>query len=124
MHTRLSGSKRILTFYQIINKPDFPSLADEIVEPHPDMNIKVATFTASKKSINTLYMLPRNHMLYPFYRSASHDWAQMFSGEKNTLSFSHNSDVMFFHNYSNKLRTPLELMAINFLRINCNQIQS
>ena len=35
-------------------KPDFPSLADEIVEPRPDMNIKVAAFTVSEKSINTL----------------------------------------------------------------------
>ena len=29
--------------------PDFPSLADEITEPRPDMNIKVTAFTASKK---------------------------------------------------------------------------
>ena len=28
-------------------------IADEIVEPHPDMNIKVAAFTVSKKSSNT-----------------------------------------------------------------------
>ena len=34
-------------------KPDFPSLAAEIAEPHPDMNIKVAAFTESKKSSNT-----------------------------------------------------------------------
>ena len=34
-------------------KPDFPSLADEIAEPHPDMNIKVADFTVSEKSSNT-----------------------------------------------------------------------
>ena len=33
--------------------PDFPSLADEIAEPRPDMNIKVAAFTVSEKSINT-----------------------------------------------------------------------
>ena len=33
-------------------KPDFPSLADEIAEPHPDMNIKVAAFTVSEKSSN------------------------------------------------------------------------
>ena len=31
-------------------KPDFPSLADEIAEPHTDMNIKVAAFTVSEKS--------------------------------------------------------------------------
>ena len=34
-------------------KPDFPSLADEIAIPHPDMNIKVAAFTVSEKSSNT-----------------------------------------------------------------------
>ena len=31
-------------------KPDFPSIADEIAEPRPDMNIKVATFTVREKS--------------------------------------------------------------------------
>ena len=50
MHARLRGSKGLLTLYQIINKPDFPSLADEIAEPRPDMNIKVAAFTVSEKS--------------------------------------------------------------------------
>ena len=54
MHTRFRGPKSLLTFYQIIIKPDFPSWADEIAEPQPDMNIKVAAFTVSKKSINTL----------------------------------------------------------------------
>ena len=33
-------------------KPDFPSLSDEIAEPRPDMNIKVAAFTVSEKYIN------------------------------------------------------------------------
>ena len=33
-------------------KPELPSLADEIAEPSPDMNIKVAAFTVSEKSIN------------------------------------------------------------------------
>ena len=51
MHARLRGSKSLLTLYQIINKY-FPSLADEIAEPHPDMNIKVAAFTVSEKSSN------------------------------------------------------------------------
>ena len=37
MHARLRGSKSLLTLYQIVNKPDFPSLADEIAEPHPDI---------------------------------------------------------------------------------------
>ena len=32
-------------------------LADEIAEPHQDMNIKVAAFTVSEKSNNNYYML-------------------------------------------------------------------
>ena len=35
-------------------EPDFPCLADEIADPRPDMNIKVAAFTVSEKSINTV----------------------------------------------------------------------
>ena len=31
----------------------FPCLADDIAEPRPDMNIRVAAFTVSEKSINT-----------------------------------------------------------------------
>ena len=50
MHARLRGSKSLLILYQIINKPDFPSLADEIAEPRPDMNTKVAAFTVSETS--------------------------------------------------------------------------
>ena len=38
--------------------PDFPSLAIEIAEPHPDMNIKVAAFTVSEKSSNTKAHIP------------------------------------------------------------------
>ena len=57
MHARLRGSKSLLTLYQIIIKPDFPSLADEIAEAHPDMNIKVAAFTVSEKSSNTVSAL-------------------------------------------------------------------
>ena len=53
MHARLRGSKSLLTLYQIINKPDYPSLADEIAQPHPDINVKVAAFTVSEKSSNT-----------------------------------------------------------------------
>ena len=33
-------------------EPDFSFLADEIAEPSPDMNVKVAAFTISLKSIN------------------------------------------------------------------------
>ena len=36
--------------------PDFPSLADEIAQPRPDMNIKVATFTVSEKSIYMIHV--------------------------------------------------------------------
>ena len=51
MHARLLGSKSLLTLYRIlIIKTDFPSLADEIADPRPDMNIKVAAFTVSEKS--------------------------------------------------------------------------
>ena len=49
MHARLRGSKSLLTLYQSKIKPDFPSLADEIAEPHPDMNIKVAAFNSKRK---------------------------------------------------------------------------
>ena len=54
MHARLRGSKSLLALYQTINKHDFPSLADEIAESHPYMNIKVAAFTVSEKSSNTM----------------------------------------------------------------------
>ena len=58
MHARFCGSKRLLALYQIIN-PDFPSLADEIAEPHPYINIKVAAFTVSEKSNNTFFFRRR-----------------------------------------------------------------
>ena len=55
MHARLIGTKNLLALYQIIKKkPDFPYLADEIAEPRPDMNMKVAVLTVSEKSSNTL----------------------------------------------------------------------
>ena len=37
----------------ILNRTWFPFLADEIAEPRPEMNIKVAAFTVSEKSIDT-----------------------------------------------------------------------
>ena len=49
MHARLLGLKSLLNLYYIINKTLFPLLADEIAEPRPDMNIKVAAFTVSEK---------------------------------------------------------------------------
>ena len=42
------------TFYLFALGPSFPSLANEIDKPRPDMNIKVAAFKVIKKSINTL----------------------------------------------------------------------
>ena len=53
MNARLRPTKLInsLPNYQL--KLDFSSLADEIGEPRPDMNIKVAAFTVGEKSINT-----------------------------------------------------------------------
>ena len=38
-------------------KPDFPFSADEIAEPRPDMNIKLITFTVTKKLYNTVVRL-------------------------------------------------------------------
>ena len=56
MHARLLGTKCLLTLKHIIN-PDFPYLSDEIAEPRPDMNIKVAAFTVSEKSSNTSFKI-------------------------------------------------------------------
>ena len=39
-------------FTKLKMEPDFPCLADEKAKPRPDMNIKVAAFTVSEKSIN------------------------------------------------------------------------
>ena len=50
MHARLL--KQLINSAKKI-EPNFPSCADEIVEPHLDMNIKVAAFTVSQKSNNT-----------------------------------------------------------------------
>ena len=49
MYARLRGPNNLL----FLIEPDFPCLADEIAEPRPDMNIKVAAFTVSEKYINT-----------------------------------------------------------------------
>ena len=56
MHAHLRGPNNLFFLHQIINRTRFPFLADEISEPRPDMDIKVAAFTVSKKAINT----PRN----------------------------------------------------------------
>ena len=52
MHARLRGLNNLFILDEIKKEPDFPCLADEIAEPRPDMNIKVAAFTVSEKSIN------------------------------------------------------------------------
>ena len=59
MHARLRGTDNLLILHQIINRPNFPCLADEIAEPRPDMNTKVVAFTISEKSINNWQVLPR-----------------------------------------------------------------
>ena len=54
MHARLCGPNNLLLFFtKLYIKPDFSCLADEIAEQRPAMNIKVAAFTESEKSINT-----------------------------------------------------------------------
>ena len=47
-----AAQKAYLLFTKSWIKPDFSSLAVEIAEPRPVMNIKVATFTVSEKSSN------------------------------------------------------------------------
>ena len=60
-------------------EPDFPCLADEIVEPRPDMNIKVAAFTVSEKSIYKIVIFS-----YQLYIEGS----QVIISEKYCISFS------------------------------------
>ena len=47
-----AAQKAYLLFTKLFIRPDFPSVSDEIAEPHLDMNIKVAAFTVSEKSSN------------------------------------------------------------------------
>ena len=51
MHARLRCPNNLLVLHPI--HPDFPCLADEMAKPRPDMNIKVAAFTVSEKSVYT-----------------------------------------------------------------------
>ena len=56
--THVARLKKLINYLPNYKKnPDFPSLGDEIAEPHPDMNIKVAAFTVSEKSINRYMFL-------------------------------------------------------------------
>ena len=43
--------------------PDCPCLTGEIAEPRPDMNIKVAAFTESKKFYYTFHFLKQLSIL-------------------------------------------------------------
>ena len=43
-------------------EPDFPSLADEIAEPCPDMNSKVTAFTVSKMLYYTLTVVTQTRI--------------------------------------------------------------
>ena len=52
-----AAQKAYLLFIKLLIKPDIPSLANEIAEPHLDMNIKVAAVTVSEKSSNRLVCL-------------------------------------------------------------------
>ena len=56
MHVRLRGPSNLF-----ILEPDSPSLADEIAEARTDMNIKVAAFTVSEKSIKISVIILKVH---------------------------------------------------------------
>ena len=53
MHACLRDPNNLLIFHHIIIEPAFPCLTDEVAQPRQGMNIKVAAFTVSEKSINT-----------------------------------------------------------------------
>ena len=53
MHAHLRGQTTYLFFTKLSIELDFSCLTYEKAEPRPDMNIKVAAFTVSEKSINT-----------------------------------------------------------------------
>ena len=48
--THVCAAQKVYYFLINHNKTWFPFLIDEIAEPRPDMNIKVAAFTVSEKS--------------------------------------------------------------------------
>ena len=51
-------------------EPDFPCIADEIAEPRPDINIKVANFTVSEQSINIILWLSLKSPMFISTRTA------------------------------------------------------
>ena len=54
--THVCAAQTTYFFTKLQLEPDFSCLADEIAEPRPDMNIKVATFTLSEKSNYTYHI--------------------------------------------------------------------
>ena len=55
------------TYYFFTKLYDFPGLADEIAETRPYMNIKVAAFTVSEKSINIFHNRLLNQLRVGLY---------------------------------------------------------
>ena len=53
MKARLLGSNKLLSLYQIELEPHFPSFADKIAEPRPDINIKDFAFIVTQKLYTT-----------------------------------------------------------------------
>ena len=55
MHARLRSQNNLFILRIFINRTlNSPCLADEIAGPRPDVNIKVAAFTVSEKSITCI----------------------------------------------------------------------
>ena len=75
----LAGPNNLLILHQIINRTWFPCLADEITDPRPDMNIKVAGFTLSEKFINTNVYLILDTGSFVFFVSGCDSSLQIFS---------------------------------------------
>ena len=57
-HARVYAAQTTLQNTYIHVRPDCPCFADDIAESYPDMNIKVAAFTAIKELYSTLFYLP------------------------------------------------------------------
>ena len=63
----LRSPNNLLIPQQIIKiEPGFPCLSDKIAEPRPGMNIKVAAFTVSEKSINIRYIFTLLFVMFLF----------------------------------------------------------
>ena len=90
MRARLHGPTNLLFLHtKLLIEPVFPCLADEIAEPRPDVNIKVAPFTESKKFYYTTF-----HLYLTFTASLYDGKICLFSyesGEINKQTHSWNS---------------------------------